>query len=167
MLTYMLDTNICIHVMKNYPQALREKFNSLAEQLCISSITLGELHYGAEKSARRIDNLSAIEHFVARLDVLPFEAKAAAHYGQVRAELERAGTPCGPHDMQIGGHARSEGLIVITNNIREFNRMPGIRVENWVRALLPLDRARRLARHVIDHAFEMKFLEEFGDSAFK
>jgi tRNA(fMet)-specific endonuclease VapC len=132
MLTYMLDTSICIHVMKNYPQALRENFNSLAEQLCISSITLGELHYGAEKSAPHPDNLSAIEYFVARLDVLPFEAKAAAHYGQVRAELERAGTPCGPHDMQIGGHARSEGLIVVTNNIREFNRMPGIRVENWV-----------------------------------
>ena len=132
MLTYMLDTNICIYVMKNYPQALREKFNALAEQLCISTITLGELHYGAEKSARRADNLTAIEHFVARLDVLPFEAKAAAHYGQVRAELERAGTPCGAHDMQIGGHARSEGLIVVTNNIREFNRMPGIRAENWV-----------------------------------
>jgi tRNA(fMet)-specific endonuclease VapC len=132
MLTYMLDTNICIYVMKNYPQDLRERFNSLAEQLCISSITLGELHFGAEKSARRVDNLLAIEHFVARLDVLPFAAKAAAHYGQLRAELERAGTPCGPHDMQIGGHARSEGLIVVTNNMREFGRMPGIRAENWV-----------------------------------
>jgi tRNA(fMet)-specific endonuclease VapC len=132
MLTYMLDTNICIYVMKNYPLDLREKFNSLAEQLCISSITLGELHYGAEKSARRADDLVAIEHFVARLDVLPFAAKAAAHYGQVKAELEWAGTPCGPHDMQIGGHARSEGLIVVTNNMREFGRMPGIRAENWV-----------------------------------
>jgi tRNA(fMet)-specific endonuclease VapC len=132
MLTYMLDTNICIYVMKNYPPNLQEKFNSLAEQLCISCITLGELHYGAEKSARRVDNLAAIEHFVARLDVLPFEAKAAVHYGQVRAELERAGTPCGPHDMQIGAHARSEGLIVVTNNMREFSRMPGVRVENWV-----------------------------------
>ena len=132
MLTYMLDTKVCIYVLKNYPQDLREKFNSLAEQLCISSITLGELHYGAEKSARRVDNLVAIEHFVARLDVLPFAAKAAAHYGQLRAELERAGTPCGPHDMQIGGHARSEGLIVVTNNMREFGRMPGIRAENWV-----------------------------------
>jgi tRNA(fMet)-specific endonuclease VapC len=90
------------------------------------------LHYGAEKSAHRIDNLTAIEHFVARLDVLPFEAKAAAHYGQLRAELERAGTPCGPHDMQIGGHARSEGLMVVTNNMREFSRMPGIRAESWV-----------------------------------
>jgi tRNA(fMet)-specific endonuclease VapC len=132
MLAYMLDTNICIYVMKNYPQDLREKFNSLAERLCISSITLGELYYSAEKSARRADNLIAVEHFVARLDVLPFDAKAAAHYGQVRAELERAGTPCGPHDMQIGGHARSQGLIIVTNNMREFSRMKGIRVENWV-----------------------------------
>ncbi|MGJ7037713.1 tRNA(fMet)-specific endonuclease VapC [Shinella sp. BE166] len=132
MLTYMLDTNICIYVMKTYPPAVREKFNALAEQLCISSITLGELHYGAEKSARRAENLMAIEHFVARLDVLAFGDKAAAHYGQVRAELERAGTPCGPHDMQIGGHARSEGLIVVTNNLREFARMPGLRAENWL-----------------------------------
>ena len=129
MLAYMLDTNICIYVMKTYPPALREKFNALADQLCISSITLGELHYGAEKSA---DNLTAIEHFAARLEVLPFASKAAAHYGQVRAELERAGTPCGPHDMQIGGHARSEGLIVVTNNMREFARMPGVRAENWL-----------------------------------
>ena len=132
MLTYMLDTNICIYVMKTYPPAVREKFNALADQLCISSITLGELHYGAEKSARREHNLTAIEHFVARLDVLPFADKAAAHYGQVRAELERAGTPCGPHDMQIGAHARSEGLIVVTNNMREFVRMPGVRSENWL-----------------------------------
>jgi len=132
MLNYMLDTNICIYVMKTYPPALRDKFNAMAEQLCISTVTLGELHYGAEKSARRVENLTAIAHFVARLQVLPFTDKAAAHYGQLRAELERAGTPCGPHDMQIGGHARSEGLIVVTNNMREFARMPGLRVENWV-----------------------------------
>jgi tRNA(fMet)-specific endonuclease VapC len=132
MLAYMLDTNICIYVMKTYPPNLRDRFNALAEQLCISSITLGELHYGAEKSARRADNLIAIEEFVARLEVLPFEAKAAIHYGQLRAELERAGTPCGVHDMQIGGHARSEGLIVVTNNMPEFARMPGVRAENWI-----------------------------------
>src|ERR1700730_5768540 len=101
MLAYMLDTNVCIYVMKNYPLDLREKFNALAEQLCMSSITLGELHYGAEKSARRAEIVTAIEHIVARVDVLPFGDKAAAHYGQVRAELERAGAPCGPHDMQI------------------------------------------------------------------
>ena len=132
MLIYMLDTNICIYVMKHYPPQLRQKFNELAEQLCISSITLGELHYGVEKSARRAENLTAVENFAARLEVLPFGDKAAAHYGQLRAELERAGTPCGPHDMQIGGHARSEGLILVTNNMREFSRMPGLRVENWV-----------------------------------
>ena len=132
MLAYMLDTNICIYVMKTYPPALKERFNALAEQLCISSITLGELYYGAEKSMRRVENLMAIEQFAARLEVLSFGDKAAAHYGQLRAELERAGTPCGPHDMQIGGHARSEGMIVVTNNMREFSRMPGVRVENWV-----------------------------------
>ncbi len=132
MLTYMLDTNICIYVMRKRSFDLLEKFNSLAEQLCISSVTLGELHYGAEKSARRADNLTSLEHFAARLEVLAFDARAAMHYGQLRAELQRAGMPCGPHDMQIGGHARSEGLIVATNNTREFGRMPGLRTENWV-----------------------------------
>lgn len=132
MFTYMLDTNICIYVIKRHPPTLREKFNTLAEQLCISSITLGELYYGAEKSVRRAENLTTVTRFIARLEVLPFTDKAAAHYGQVRAELERAGTPCGIHDMQIGGHARSEGLIVVTNNMREFGRMPGVRVENWL-----------------------------------
>ena len=132
MLAYMLDTNICIYVMRSYPPQLRDKFNALAEQLCISSITLGELHYGAAKSARRAENLTAIEHFVARLEVLPFGDKAASHYGQLRAELERAGMPCGAHDMQIAGHARSEGLILVTNIMREFVRMPGVRAENWV-----------------------------------
>lgn len=132
MLAYMLDTNICIYVIKSYPPGLRERFNLLASQLCISSITLGELHYGAEKSARRAQNLEAIEQFVSRLEVLPFGEKAAAHYGQVHAELSRTGRVCGSHDMQIGGHARSEGLIVVTNNLREFERMPGLRTENWV-----------------------------------
>lgn len=132
MLAYMLDTNICIYVMKTYPPQLRQKFNALADQLCISTITLGELHYGAEKSARRSQNLAAIDQFAARLEVLSFGEKAAAHYGQLRAELEKAGTPCGSHDMQIGGHARSEGLILVTNNLREFARMPGVRLENWV-----------------------------------
>lgn len=132
MLSHMLDTNICIYVMTTYPLQLREKFNALAEHLCISCVTLGELHYGAEKSARRVKNLAAIDQFVARLDVLAFGDKAAMHYGQLRAELERAGTPCGPHDIQIGGHARSEGLILVTNNLCEFSRMPGLRIENWI-----------------------------------
>ncbi|HKO10256.1 MAG TPA: type II toxin-antitoxin system VapC family toxin [Alphaproteobacteria bacterium] len=132
MLQYMLDTNISIYVIKNYPAKLRERFNRLAEQLAISSITLGELYYGAEKSARRLENLQAVEQFAARLEVLPFPPKAAAHYGQLRAELERLGRPIGAHDMLIGAHARAEGLIVVTNNAREFRRLPGLRVENWV-----------------------------------
>ena len=132
MLQYMLDTNICIYVIKNYPSELRERFNRLAEQLCISTVTLAELHYGAEKSARRLENLQAIEHFTARLDVLDFSSKAAAHYGQIRTELERLGKPVGAHDMFIAAHARAEGLIIVTNNIREFARVPGLRVENWV-----------------------------------
>lgn len=94
--------------------------------------TLGELHSGAETSSRRAENLRAIANFMARLDVLPFGDKAAAHCGQVRAELERAGTPCGAHDMQIGAHARSEGLIGVTSTMRAFARMPGLRAENRV-----------------------------------
>jgi tRNA(fMet)-specific endonuclease VapC len=132
MLAYMLDTNICIYLMKARPPALRERFNELAGQLCISTITLGELHYGAEKSARPARNLAGLAQFVARLEALSFGDKAAAHYGQLRADLERSGTPCGSYDMQIGAHARSEGLIVVTNNTREFGRMPGVRVENWL-----------------------------------
>ncbi|HXW27347.1 MAG TPA: tRNA(fMet)-specific endonuclease VapC [Xanthobacteraceae bacterium] len=131
MLQYMLDTNICIYVIKNYPRSLRERFNQLAEQVCVSSITLAELYYGAEKSARVLQNIQEVEEFISRLDVLAFSPRAAKHYGQIRAELERAGAPVGPHDLLIGGHARAEGLIVVTNNLREFARMPGVRAENW------------------------------------
>ena len=132
MLRYMLDTNICIYVMKNRPSGLRERFDRLVDELCISTITLGEMYFGAEKSTRQGENRLAIEEFVARLELLPFSADAAAHYGQIRAELERGGRAAGTHDMLIGGHARSEGLVLVTNNLREFQRMPGLRVENWV-----------------------------------
>ena len=118
------SANICIYVIKNYPPKLRERFNRLAEQLCMSSITLAELVYGAEKQA--------IEQFIARLEVLAFPPKAAAHFGQISAEVERLGKPVRPFDMLIGAHARAEGLIVVTNNAREFRRLPGVRVENWV-----------------------------------
>ena len=132
MLQNMLDTNICIYVIKSRPIELREQFNRLTEQICISTITLAELYYGVEKSSRRAQNLQAVEEFVARLETLPFSVEAAAHYGQVRAELERAGQLAGRHNMLIGAHARSAGLIVVTNNLREFERIPGLRIENWV-----------------------------------
>lgn len=132
MLGYMLDTNTCIYVIRNRPPALRDRFNSPAHQLCISSITLGELIYGAEKSARPAANLAVVEQFAVRLDVLSFAERAAAHYGQIRAQLEREGRPAGAYDMMIGGHARSEGLVLVTDNLREFERMEGLRVANWV-----------------------------------
>jgi tRNA(fMet)-specific endonuclease VapC len=131
MLRYMLDTNICIYVIKRRPDRLRERFNALSDQLCISVITLAELLYGAEKSARPYENLGVVEQFCSRLDVLSFGTQAASHYGQIWAGLERAGQLIGIHDMLIGGHARSEGLTVVTNNMREFRRLPGIRLENW------------------------------------
>lgn len=131
MLRYMLDTNICIYVMRSQPDRLRQRFSRFGEQLCISTIVLGELVYGAEKSAKPAVNLSAIGHFCGNLDVLPFTERAAHHYGQIRAELERMGRPIGPHDMMIAGHARSEGLTLVTNNEREFARVDGLRVENW------------------------------------
>lgn len=132
MLRYMLDTNICIYVIKNRPAQLRQRFNQLADQLCVSVITLAELIYGAEKSARVQQNLEVVEQFRGRLEVLPFMERAANHYGQLWVELDRAGQRIGIHDMMIGSHARSEGLTVVTNNVREFQRMPGLRFENWL-----------------------------------
>jgi tRNA(fMet)-specific endonuclease VapC len=132
MIKYMLDTNICIFTIKNKPQIVREAFNRHNGQLCISAVTLMELFYGAEKSAAPEKNLAVIEGFVARLEVLTFDNEAAAHTGMIRSELAKAGTPIGPYDHMIAGHARSRGFIVVTNNLREFERVPGLRVEDWV-----------------------------------
>jgi tRNA(fMet)-specific endonuclease VapC len=132
MLKYMLDTNICIYVIKNRPPNLRERFARSQGNMCLSSISLAELHYGAEKSARRLEILQILEQFTARLEVLAFLPAAAAHFGQIRAAVERLGQPAGLLDMLIGAHARAEDLIVVTNNTREFSRLPGLRVENWV-----------------------------------
>ncbi len=99
--------------------------------MCISSVTLGELIYGAECSQQPERNLADMESMAARLDVLPFDSRAASHFGQVRAELRRAGQPIGPYDMMIAGHARSLGLILVTNNLKEFVRVQGLRLENW------------------------------------
>jgi len=132
MLKYMLDTNICIFTLKNKPEAVREAFNRHHGQLCISTVTLMELIYGAEKSAVPERNLAVVEGFAARLEVLNYDSHAAAHSGQLRAELARAGTPIGPYDQMIAGHARSIGLVLVSNNLREFQRVPGLRVEDWL-----------------------------------
>lgn len=132
MLKYMLDTNICIFTIKNRPQEVREAFKRHHGQMCISTITLMELIYGAEKSTNPEGNLADVEGFAARLEVLKYDQDAAAHTGQLRAELARLGKPIGPYDQMIAGHARSHGLIVVTNNRREFDRVPGLRIEDWV-----------------------------------
>ena len=132
MLKYLLDTNIAIYVIKHRPIQVLETFNRHAGQLCISSITLAELFHGVEKSAKPDHNLRQVEDFVSRLEVLEYGSKAASHYGDIRAHLERKGTPIGVNDLHIAAHARSEGLTLVTNNLREFERIEGLRLDNWV-----------------------------------
>jgi tRNA(fMet)-specific endonuclease VapC len=128
----MLDTNLCIRVLRERPAGLRERFNAEAATLCISTVTMAELLYGAEKSAKPIENRNQVEAFAARLDVLPFDTAAAAHFGDIRANLERKGLVIGPYDLMIAGHARSLGLVVITGNLGEFRRVEGLRSEDWL-----------------------------------
>ncbi|WP_397535925.1 tRNA(fMet)-specific endonuclease VapC [Roseateles sp.] len=132
MLRYLLDTNIVIYVLKRRPIEVLATFNANANRMAISSITLAELMHGAEKSSRVNENLSAIEDFCSRLVVLPYSAKAAQHYGAIRACLEKLGQPIGVNDLHIAGHARSEGLVLVTNNMAEFERVPALELENWV-----------------------------------
>ena len=134
MLKYMLDTNIVIYTIKNRPQEVREAFKRHDDQMCISTVTLGELIYGAERSVNPQKNLEVIEGMTARLDVLPFESHDATHFAQIRAELAAMGRPIGPYDLMIAGHARAHGLILVTNNTKEFERVPGLRLENWVQS---------------------------------
>lgn len=128
----MLDTNIVIYVIKRRPIQALDSFNRHTGQICISSITLSELYHGAEKSDRVDHNLSVIEDFVSRLEVLDYSSQASAHYGDIRASLEKQGKTIGVNDLHIAGHARSTGLILVSNNLREFERVEGLRLDNWV-----------------------------------
>lgn len=134
MLRYLLDTNIVIYVLKRRPIEVLSVFNANASRMAISSITLAELMHGAEKSSRVTENLMAIEDFCSRLDVLPYGSKAAQHYGAIRAYLEKLGRPIGVNDLHIAAHARSEGLVLITNNTAEFERVPALEIDNWVQS---------------------------------
>ena len=131
MLKYMLDTNIVIYVIKRRPEELLETFNTHSGHMCISSITLAELIHGVEKSSLPERNRRNVEDFVSRLEVLNYDDSAAAHYGDIRADLERKGTTIGVNDLHIAGHARSQGLILVTNNIRELKRVEGLRIDDW------------------------------------
>ncbi len=131
-MTYMLDTNICIYAIKNKPeQVLQQLKANLPYGLCISAITLAELEHGVEKSASPEKNTVALMQFLAIMDVLPFDDAAASEYGKICAYLQKRGTPIGTMDMLIAGHAKAEGLILVTNNVREFERVPDLEIENW------------------------------------
>ena len=132
MIKYLLDTNMLIYTIKNRPVSVREKFNHFSGQMAISTITIGELIYGVEKSSNPARNLADIEGLIARLEVLDFNQQAAEHFGEIRANLYRKGQPIGPYDMMLAGHARSQGLVLVTNNVKEFERVGGLRIENWV-----------------------------------
>jgi tRNA(fMet)-specific endonuclease VapC len=132
MLRYMLDTNLCIRVLRDRPTSLRERFNLEADGLCLSTIVLMELLHGAAKSARPEHNRHEVDRFAARLDVLILDAAAADHAADIRATLERKGQSIGGYDILIAGHARSRGLIVVTGNLGEFSRVDGLRCEDWL-----------------------------------
>lgn len=132
MLRYMLDTNLCVRVLRDRPEGVRDHFNANADGLCISTIILTELLHGAAKSARPDHHRREVERFAARLEVLPFDAAAADHAADIRATLERAGQVIGGYDLLIAGHARSQGLVVVTGNLGEFGRVDGLRCEDWL-----------------------------------
>ena len=129
---FMLDTDICIYLINERDEALRNKFESNAHAMCISSITYAELCFGVAHSAGGEDNRRELEDFCLDLDILPFDAVAGTHYGQIRAALTREGQIIGANDLLIAAHARGADATLITNNEGEFRRVPGLRLENWL-----------------------------------
>jgi len=129
----MLDTNICIYIIKNKPESVRKKFQEYEiGELCISGITVSELMYGAYKSIHTQRNLKAIEHFLMPFEIVDYDYMASAEYGKIRADLEQKGEVIGGMDIQIAGHARALDLILVTNNLKEFIRVPDLKLDNWV-----------------------------------
>jgi tRNA(fMet)-specific endonuclease VapC len=131
-LRYLLDTNLCIRLLRDRPQGLRARFNAEADSLCLSTIVLTELLQGAEKSAAPVENRREVARLASRLEVMAFDDAAAAHAAHIRAALERSGFPIGGYDLLIAGHARSQGLTVVTGNLREFRRVEGLLLEDWI-----------------------------------
>lgn len=130
---FMLDTDTCIALIKRKSRSILRRLTSLAPgEAGISAVTLAELRYGAAKSAQRERNAAALDEFLLPLDIADFDEPAAASYGAVRAALEKAGTPIGPLDTQIGAHALSLGATLVTHNTREFRRVPGLSVADWL-----------------------------------
>jgi tRNA(fMet)-specific endonuclease VapC len=130
---YMLDTNICIYIIKKKPAQVFNTFKKLAVgDVAISAITLAELEYGIEKSKYPERNKIALTAFLAPIEIISFSEKAATTYGRIRANLEKQGKIIGAYDLMIGAHALAEKLILVTNNVREFERIPSLSIENWI-----------------------------------
>ena len=133
MARYLLDTNICIYIARQRPVEVLARFEQAAPgELAMSVITYGELLYGAEKSRSRSQALEVLEALAQAIPVLPMDETVSRHYGEIRAALEQAGTPIGNNDLWIAAHARDQQLTLISNNLREFERVPGLKTENWV-----------------------------------
>ncbi len=133
MVTYLLDTNICIYIIKRNQTTVFERFRLLSPgAVGISAITAAELQYGVSKSSFPEKNQKALEQFLIPLEIIKFDHEAAIHYGKIRRQLEKAGTPVGSLDMLIGAHALSINAILVTNNLKEFTRIVGLKTENWV-----------------------------------
>jgi tRNA(fMet)-specific endonuclease VapC len=128
----MLDTNICIYLIKHKPERVFHRLQQHdPSDICISSVTYAELMHGVEKSQAVEKNRLALTLLLANIEILDFDSSAAEAYGKIRADLEKRGTPIGPLDLMIAGHAKALGYTVVTNNVREFERVDGLKVENW------------------------------------
>ena len=130
---YLLDTNICIYIIKKKPVRVFEKFKTLSPgSVAISSITFAEMEYGIHKSSKPEKNREALYQFLLPLDIIDFNAKAASEYGNIRAVLEKKGKPIGAMDLLIAAHARSLGITLVTNNVKEFKRVENLEIVDWV-----------------------------------
>jgi len=131
---YLLDTNICIYIIKRKPLKVLERFNNLTiGALGVSSITVAELQYGIMKSSNPEKNQEALDKFLTPLEIIDFDFTATKEYGKIRADLEKKGTPIGPLDTLIASHALSLDLTLVTNNEKEFERIAGLKIENWTK----------------------------------
>lgn len=128
----MLDTNICVYAIKHKPEQVFRRLQEHApSEVCISSVTYAELVHGVEKSQSIEKNRVALALLLANIEIMDFDSLAAESYGRIRADLEKLGTPIGPLDMMIAGHARSLDYTIVTNNTKEFVRVQGLKLENW------------------------------------
>ena len=131
---YLLDTNILIALLRDRGQIARPMLRAAEGRIAVSTISEMELEYGIERSASPSRNRQAVDELLSLVEVIPFETTAAMHAGRIRAVLAARGTPIGPYDALLAGHARSLGMVVVTHNVREFSRVPGLEVEDWLAA---------------------------------